>query len=195
MERNVLYIGADDSNNHDSRTARVLATTFSIFHKDSIYRNFPREKNHKELFYWLGSDKQERDFRFALLTESYFNSMQPVLPLAIPKLALNYVPTLRETPNKVWISIDGILPRAHREYIRRSLNPYFKEIVINNVIKRRNIMARRSHDKKLFCPTVLKMADSCANHIYDYFSNSYLEERVVLDQSRLRDIYLELKAK
>jgi hypothetical protein len=190
MERNVLYVGADDSNNHNPRKSRIVATVFSSNHEDSIYDNFSRERDPESFFYWCENPLYERSFRFALLTESCFNSMQPILPITLPRLILNYAPTLRETPQKVWICLDGILPKSHREYIRKKLKPYFSEVVVNNVVKRRNQLARRPFSKKLYCPKILKMADTCANQIYDDFDSDKLEERVRLNQFLLREDFL-----
>lgn len=195
LDRKVLYIGADDSNNHDTRRARILTTVFSLEHEDSLYKSFSKERDKVGLCYWLEEEHKTRAFRFALLTEACFNHMQPILPLAIPKLVLDYAPTLSEVPKKVWICIDGIVPRAHKDYIRNYLGNYFEEVVVNNVIKRRGLMARNSRDKKLYCPRVLKMADTCANQIYDFFTTSHLEERVIVNQEALRQLYEKLRKK
>ncbi len=194
MEREVLYVGADDSNNHDVNQPIILATTFSLLNRDSIYRGFSRERVHEDFFYWLGGEQQERDFRFGLLKDPSFRAMQPLLPLAVPDLVLNYAPTLRETPKKIWVCLDGILPKSHKDYIRDRLRPYFSEVVVNNVVKRRNSMAKRPLAKRLECPTILKMADTCANQIYGFPSREGLPERVLLDPSRLKREYLRLRA-
>ncbi len=195
LERRTLYVGADDSNNHDTRRARILATTFSFAHSDSVYQSFPKGRDKEGLHYWLAEEPQIRNFRFALLTEQCFNAMQPILPLAVPRLILDYVPTLKETPKKVWICIDGIVPKEHKDYIREYLGHYFEEVVVNNVIKRRSEMARQPKDKKLFCPKILKMADTCANQIYDFFTTEHLEEMVSVNQCTLRELYERFRKK
>lgn len=192
LEGKTLYVGADDSNNHDTRRARILAATFSLDSEDSVYRTCPRQRD-ESFESWLGEESKSRNFRFALLTEPCFSAMQPILPLAVPKLVLDYAPTLKETPKKVWICIDGVVPYAHKEYIRDSLGHYFDEVVVNNVVKRRNEMAKHPRNKRLYCPRILKMADICANQIYDFFTTDHLEQRIQVNQEALRKLYEELR--
>jgi hypothetical protein len=56
-------------------------------------------------------------------------------------------------------------------------------------------MARKPQDKKLYCPKILKMADTCANQIYEGFATDHFEEMVQVNQEKLRKLYAKLKRK
>ena len=123
LDRKILYVGADDSNNHDTRRARILAATFSFDHKDSIYNSFSKDRDKEELCYWLSEQYKDRNFRFALLTETCFNSMQPIISLAVPKLVLDYAPTLKEIPKKIWIEK---YVKARFDWLNTNSNPLLR---------------------------------------------------------------------
>lgn len=188
-----LYVGADDSNNHNTQRSKVLAAVFSFNQDDSVFKNLPDTQEKEELDEWLAQQQNLKGFRYALLTEPYFFKMQPILPLAIPPLIRDYYNNFKEEADRVWVCIDGPLPKEHKDYVRQALGGLFEEVIVTNNIKRRNERARSKKQERLHSPLVLKMAHICAYHIYADFSREHLEGRVQINQADLRDLFVRLR--
>jgi hypothetical protein len=194
LGNSILFVGADDSNNHDKFRARVYCTTFSTFQEDgeSKYQNIVNTDNDFNLWF---KQSRSREFRFCLLTDPEISHMQPMLPLTIPHLVLDYVPDLNPCPKKLWLSIDGPLPRSQEFFLRRYLEKYFPEgVIIRNFVKRNSQRARTPLNQRNESPTILEMAHTKARTIYGDLTK-YIESprRVELNSQKLKDTYLKLR--
>ena len=166
MSKKILFVGADDSNNHDKRVARVFNLTFSNFHEDaeSIYQT--GKTTSKDFDEWFKKSRS-REFRFCFLNNPELSSIQPILPLTIPSLLLSYAPIAKQSPDSLWLAIDGPLPKQQKFFLRRSLERYFPGgVIIKNFVKRNAEMARRPLSQRYESPTILEMAHIKARHIY-----------------------------
>ncbi len=188
-----LYVGADDSNNHDKNRAKIVCATFSILPEDSGDFLSIRIPKIEDFDKWLKGSKH-REYRFGLLTDPEFMKMQPILPFCLPRLILDYVPNMGYFPKQIFIGIDGPLPRRQGEYLQKYLGNYFREgVSVVGFVKRKAEKARTPKRERDEMPPLIGMAHIKAKHIYNNLSDYVESARLVeLGAERLKNIYRDV---
>jgi len=112
----VLVVGGDDSNHAASSPKYELnVATFSTLYEDSIVETFHNTRDYDLARRWI--EKQERDFRFAILTKEKYAHSSTNLVLVIPKIIHLYLNELDLSPENLKVYLDGRIGRGNRDYI------------------------------------------------------------------------------
>ena len=169
MQQNQNYttLGAffDDSNNLESSNPGIVAGAFSILSEDCEFRYFPKRIPLEDLCSWFKKQPNERQYRFARLTNIDLRKTPLFIPFFVPDLIKNYVSSCPVPPEKVCVFVDGIMAHSHKEYLRNVLSKDFNKVTVEWVVKREREMARRPKEKRIYVPRGLSMADILANSL------------------------------
>ena len=159
----VLVVGGDDSNHAASSPKYELnVATFSTLYEDSIVETFHNTRDYDLARRWI--EKQERDFRFAILTKEKYAHSSTNLVLVIPKIIHLYLNELDLSPENLKVYLDGRIGRGNRDYIRN----YFlgkrgiQRVTVDNFIKK-NPGPHGETIKRPHCPPVVYYADVLAS--------------------------------
>jgi len=174
LDRSTLYVGLDESNNIADPLNRgeIITATFSYSPEDSVERDYPKRRDYRTLTRWLGGEGKERDYRFAILTNDELRRFTPNAPLVVPALIDSYLMGqlnlgISELPENLSLSIDGILPKIQREYLKDRFSGSFETIRVKNYIKRRRVASRKRKGERVRGPRMIQMADILANSLYN----------------------------
>lgn len=193
----VLYVSLDDSNNLESTNSGIVAAAFSLEREDSIFKYFSGRLSEEELYSWMGRVPQSRWYRFSRLDHPRLRKTQPFLTFFAKPLVNSLLSYLDPSPPNLWLCIDGILPRRHKEYLREIFLQRFKKVVVTNVVKRRSHMAARKKDSRVYAPPLLMIANILSNQLYHGSLRQRVIERdpnqVYVDQNQAFRESLELR--
>jgi len=156
----------DDSNNLQSPNPGIVAGTFSDIQDDYKFNSFPRRIPLEDLFSWFKEQPDNRHYRFAKLTHEELRRIQPFIQFFVPDLVKSYLSSCQIIPEKITVFIDGIVGRSYKAYLKDVLGRDFKEVRVENVVKREREMAKRPKQKRIYAPRGLMMADRLANSLY-----------------------------
>ncbi|MDP2628760.1 MAG: hypothetical protein Q8P15_02600 [Nanoarchaeota archaeon] len=165
IEKEVLIVGADDSNHSGISKMEIIATTFSFLNKDSIVTPFPNYRNLQGYLKWI--ENPERDYRFEILASEKYRYSSTNLVKITPSLINSFLEDNDFYVKTLKIYLDGRLERDEKDFLRNIFTGRkgIEKVVVGNFIKK-NKNTRGNISKRPNCPAVVYYADILAHYLY-----------------------------
>lgn len=168
-QKNLLYVGADDSNHGADSKGEIILTTFSTKKEDGLVVHQHNRRDITATEYWL---KEGRDYRFTIIppkkdgSRDYYDpnkryNLILIAPLVVKQYLLEKSALIKFEDLKIFF--DGSMQGYHRRFVKNDF-PDFPSLVVDNFNKK-----QRTTEGKLCprieCPRVVKEADTLANFL------------------------------
>ena len=132
----ILYVGLDDSNHAGRTKGEIIVATFSLEHKNSVFKGFPnRRKRDKAKSFF---QEQDNDYRFTILMHETVSKRSSSLNLAVSTYPLieSYLEQTGLEIDKLKVYLDGQLGAETRIELRENLRPLCVDTMVTNNIKK-----------------------------------------------------------
>lgn len=164
--RKTIYVGMDNSNHAGKTSGEIIVAISSLFHEDSIVKNFGTKRcmDYKN---WLYEPNKKRIMKFGVLKDEKFRHIHQNIPCTAKELTDKIIEELSICPEEAILKlyIDGPVKMRDKQRLRDEFKEY-SGFTISNFVKKMGVH---------HCPKLVYMADIIARDLYTSGFNHIFE--------------------